>query len=323
MPVLAPNLEKCVFYLFREDPNTGDPTSLNGTGFLVARQSQALPYTYHVYGVSNRHVVANSSTLRINTRKGETRFLRYEPADWIWSDTSDLAVVDVTEQLDFSTETGLWGDEISWVDEKDFVPKPERSPYGISIGDNTIMLGLFADHSESKLNIPVGRFGSVAAIPNELNPVSVGASDSLACPSYLNDIRSRSGFSGSPVWVWRTPLDDMNYYKDAQGIWAKMHHTSRSFLALIGIHRGQFPDRVHIKLTAENSWHEAEIPSSMTVVVPAWEISTLLDSPRFKAQADNRDQFSDRIHLSQQICSIIRRQEESRRQINPHQGGLS
>ena len=206
MPALNRTLEKCVFYLFREDPKTAEPTRIGGTGFFVARQSGALPYTYHVYAVSNRHVIADSSVLRVNTKTQSSRFIHSEPTDWVWSETDDLAVLDVTECLKFSTETALWDDDISWVDERDFVPEPTQSSYGIRIGDNTIMLGLFANHAKSGTNIPVGRFGSVAALPDASNPVSLHKTDQFSRPAYLNDMRSRSGFSGSPVWVWADSL---------------------------------------------------------------------------------------------------------------------
>ena len=87
-----------------------------------------------------------------------------------------------------------------------------------------------------------------------------------------------------------------------------MHHTRRSFLALIGVHRGQFPDTIQIRLTKTGELYEAEIPSSMTVVVPAWEISTLLNSSRLEAQANARDKLPDRIQLSEKICALQREQ---------------
>ncbi|MGB8841391.1 MAG: hypothetical protein WCC64_09970 [Aliidongia sp.] len=312
MPKLADNLVKCVFYLYSHNPETGKLSELKGTGFLVARQSSILPYTWHVYAVSNRHVVGNhgGSSLRINTKNGSIRFIEYEPTDWTWSDTSDLAIIDVTDQLDLNLTTGIWSDEISWVDEINFVPEQHRSGYGIGVGDNTIMLGLFANHSNAPINMPVGRFGNVAAIPNESNPVRLTPVDLFAGPAYLNDIRSRTGFSGSPVWVWRTPSDDMDAHKNAQGIWPSIFPPqSSSFLALIGIHRGQFPDLVQIRLSDTGRYHDAEIPSSMTVVVPAWEITNLMNKTALIQIAAQRDQRPERITYSETISSIMRAQE--------------
>lgn len=311
MPKLADNLTRSVFYLYALDGKTGSPAALGGTGFFVARQSVALPYTWHVFAVSNVHVAirAAASILRVNTRDGASRFIPYEPTDWVQSATDDLAIIDVTDQLGFSIETGLWTDDISWVDEIHFVPEPFRSPYGIGIGDNTIMLGMFANHSEGSRNAPIGRFGNVAALPDEANPARLHKNDRFARPSYLNDMRSRTGFSGSPVWVWRTPQDDMNSHKQAQGILPRLSATERSFLALIGVHRGQFSDKVPICVTGTGASHAAEIPSSMTVVVPAWEITKLMNHKELMRNMTERDTRPERIEFSERICTVMRAQE--------------
>jgi len=162
MPRIAKHLEKCVFFLFGYHPRTGYLTGPGATGFFVARQSETLHDVYHIYAVSNRHAVSDFSCIRINKTDDETRMLDFEPTDWQWSDTDDLAAIDVTDQLSFDTDANLWLDNISWVNEFDFVSRETVWFSDIGIGDQTVMLGLFSDYAGGSKNFPVGRFGHIA-----------------------------------------------------------------------------------------------------------------------------------------------------------------
>jgi len=63
---------------------------------------------------------------------------------------------------------------------------------------------------------------------------------------------------------------------------------------LLGVHCAQFPEEVRIKI-AESKRTQIEegdilkIPSSLTVVVPAWEISRLMDSDTFALIREERE----------------------------------
>ena len=308
MPRIAKHLEKCVFFLFGHHPRTGELTGPGATGFFVGRQSETLHQVYHVYAISNRHAVSDFSCIRINKDEDKTRIIELDPVDWQWSDTDDLAAVDVTDHLSFNAETNSWLDRISWVNEFDFVSKEIAWFSDIGIGDQTVMLGLFADHAGGLKNLPVGRFGYLAATPDDSNPVKLELSDRLSRPSYLNGMRSRSGFSGSPVWVWRTPHDDMNRVgfngRD------QLFHPRNAFLYLVGVHRGQFREQTIIRSTeAERALHSGdriEIASSMTVLVPAWEITTLLDKATFRQKRVERDSRNDRVTLANEIEALKR-----------------
>lgn len=255
---------------------------------------------FHLYAVSNRHTVQQTPCIRINKNERETRLLEFDPSEWVWSDTDDLAAVDVTDLISFNPWVNNISDRISVVNDFQIVSKQRAWERDIGIGDQTVMLGLFAGHSGGNKNVPVARFGFVSATPDESIPVRLWPSDSLARPAYLNDMRSRSGFSGSPVWVWRTPYDDMNEV-GLNGL-AQRFNPRNTLFGLLGVHRGQFREQTTIKsIKAERaikSGDEIEIASSMTVVVPAWEISTFLDKGAFQRQRAERDDRSDRIEMA-------------------------
>jgi hypothetical protein len=82
---------------------------------------------------------------------------------------------------------------------------------------------------------------------------------------------------------------------DAEDDWQDRENT---FLMLLGVHAGQYPERVEAR-KADKTLGESDdiirdrdklkIPSSMTVVVPAWEIANLLQLPIFVDQRRERD----------------------------------
>jgi len=312
VPRLAPNIEKAVFYLYRQEPDgTFTP---GGTGFLVVRHSVRLPFTLHFYAVSNRHVVQGlgltasaCSCLRLNTKAGGVRFIEYEPTDWLCSDIEDLAIVDVTEQLGWSTETGLFSDDISAISEENFARQPYAGANTVALGEQSIMLGLFANHMRAGRNIPVARFGNIAATPSEDNLVRLSPFDRFARPAFLNDMRSRDGFSGSPVWAWQTKYDDMNNHF-GPGFFPSVAARDKSSLLLAGIHRGQFPEKIIMSLE-DGTKIKGEIPSSMTVVIPAWEIINLMNDPSMTKRAAERDDDPIRKQYSDEVCRMMRAQE--------------
>lgn len=309
MPRIAKNLEACVFFLYGHNPMTGEIVGPGGTGFFVATCSKVLDNIFHVYAVSNRHVVQNSACIRVNRFGSGTELHEFDPSEWVWSEADDLAAIDVTDLIPYNP----WSDDgalaNSAVHDYQLINQARAWSKDVGIGDQTVMLGLFADYTVPDRNVPVARFGFIAAVPDEKVPVSLWKGDLLARPAYLNDMRSRSGFSGSPVWVWRTPYDDMNEV-GVNGL-AQRFNPRNTLFGLLGIHRGQFRERTAVNFVEADrplvSGDLIEVASAMTVVVPAWEIETLLQNERFQEQRSARDALPARIALSAAITEELRR----------------
>jgi hypothetical protein len=204
---------RCVVFLFGLNHDGAIRKMPGGTGFLVGYYSRDLPHLWHIYAVSNQHVVTESPYIRLNTKSGTARFLEYNPDQWSFSETDDLAIIDVTDDLDFDLENLTWTDDIMWVNELDLL-KYEEGASRAYVGDDTIMIGLFADRlGGGNINLPVARFGNLAAFADDNVPVSVGIGDRFRRPAFLNDMRSRTGFSGSPVWAWYNPNSDVRSWE--------------------------------------------------------------------------------------------------------------
>lgn len=310
MPRIGHDVESSVFFLFQRNWRTGTYAGPGGTGFFVCRGSAAIQHDFYWYAITNRHVASQYSDIRVNSLEGGVCFWEYDPSDWIWSQQDDLAAVDITDHLPFSEDKGYYGAPISCVMEHTFVSRRFWRDYDIGIGDQTIMLGLFTQHTGGEVNVPVGRFGFVAATPNDVAPISLGVAGETPRPSWLNDTHSRYGFSGSPVWVWRSKYDDLRAYRDPMSGYFP-ERPRESFLFLLGCHRGQFREDTTIHATegrkSIQSGDAVEMPGAMTVVVPAWSISELLDDSRLVVQRAEREARPERQRRSAELAKAMRR----------------
>ena len=104
-------------------------------------------------------------------------------------------------------------------------------------------------------------------------------------PCFLVDTHSRGGFSGSPVFVYRTSGSDLTKLDDRDNF--GIPKPTNVLFALLGIHCKQFYEEIEFRKSAEIEIEHSrqpivdgdklQVPSSMTIVMPAWRISTLLD----------------------------------------------
>jgi hypothetical protein len=88
-----------------------------------------------------------------------------------------------------------------------FINWAEKNPKWVGPGDDAFMVGLYVDQPLGARNDPNARFGNVSRLASEGHPVEQG--HGLKEPSDVVDMRSRTGFSGSPVFVYRREAEDL------------------------------------------------------------------------------------------------------------------
>lgn len=301
MPKFGQSMSESVFYLFGRDPKSGEIKGPYGTGFFVCRDPDHPRTPLHVYAVSNWHVVcgdAGASIIRVNTRDRKSRLIELDPGEWtVPKDGDDLIAVDITDHVDSAS------DDIIGLEEDVFITPEVVKEFQIGTGEDIFMSGLFASHHGGNRNVPVIRFGNIAMMASEAAPVELETGGELPC--YLVDTRSRSGFSGSPVFAFRLLGSDLTHLpygfaKDAPGAGLIIGDEREYFWGLLGIHCGQYWDRVQVR--TKRPWGRAEsagkniqegdellIHSGMTIVIPAWRISQLLDQGDFEMKRKQRE----------------------------------
>lgn len=285
MPKINQRIVHSAFYLYASRIEAEAGKDPGGTGFIVGHQETPSGPMFY-YAVSNWHVACDGgySVIRLNRKDGGVDIIDLDPSEWEFVPGGvDVAVVEIKldgrVHLAHSISTPLFASGNS----------------SIGVGEDVFMLGLFADHSGIATNVPAARFGNISMLPSRRAPIQQPTGYNGEC--YVIDLHSRSGFSGSPVFAFRTLGSDLTAINPGEvemDNWAgrvtfKLKDNSIMF-KFLGIHFGQFPERWEIQkgtsvaeakrkhLITDGAYVEGL--SGMTCVIPSWRVLEVLNMPR-------------------------------------------
>jgi hypothetical protein len=314
MPRVSQHIIDSVFFLYPNRESAQAGTGPGGTGFVASHYFKHDGKSFRqLYGVTAWHVAVRggSSVIRFSQAYLGSNILELAPDDWEFEPGGpDLAVIPLGEPHLPSTPA---------VPSDEFVSQQHR----LTVGDDVFMLGLFVDHAGKATNTPAARFGNISMLATPDAPIEQPTK--YNGQSFIVDLHSRTGFSGSPVYVYRTPLGDLSpaptlrasvkisqleRQLSARALIGAGHsqdldltmRVSGSLLQLLGVHWMQFPERwelEHSDTGDTESVREARRAyvkgmSGMTCVIPAWEILRVLERPKLR---DAREQ-SAKLQLS-------------------------
>jgi len=260
-----------IVFLYPDAENARKGSEFGGTGFLIAIPSRVAPETYfHIHAVTNWHVACQgSSVIRINKRDGSSpEIFEYDPSEW----TFDPGGCDVAISPPLQLDPAIHKAEAFGLDA--LLTTEEEQNEDISAAEDIFMLGRFVDFSGSETNIPAFRFGNISITHAEIKQPTRYVGRSI-----ITDMHSRTGFSGSPVFVYRTPGSLFSPLLDLSVTW--------HYIKLIGILWGQFPEKWQVKESSVDVHSSAQASlimdgkyvdglSGMSCVVPSAEILNLL-----------------------------------------------
>lgn len=272
MPKLSPLTMKSVFYLYHSRDDAIAGTKFGGTGFFLSIEQDGHRFCY---AVSNWHVAVQggASVIRVNTLNSGTDIFEFEPHDWHFIPGGhDLAVA--------ATPLDATKHDFSYINSRMIAFDRHIEQAGIGPGDDVFMVGRFIDHDGGQTNVPAARFGNISVMPQPIEQPT-GAKH---LKSYVLDVHSRTGYSGSPVFVYRTDGSDLTGFAV---------RTTHQFVMLLGVLWGQFPERWEIafdptiqdqivRLKANANFVKGM--SGMTLAIPATAILELLETPKLKEQ---------------------------------------
>jgi len=301
MPKIPSKVIDAVFYLYASRGDALAGRNPGGTGFLVHYNgygSQSVP-PGQVYAVTNWHVACREwSVIRLNKQDGGIDVVDLGPEDWQFlPGKCDVAAVPAS--LDPKIHI------VSAIPTSIFARPPRGFEPQIGVGEDVFMIGLFIDHDGIATNVPSARFGNVSMLPN--SKATIEQPTGYRGESYIVDMHSRTGFSGSPVFAYRTfgsdltetgghrfddlLIDNLNQRLHSGSPFSGKLKTAPLF-QLIGIHWGQFPERWELRersalkeayrkdLIVEGAYVEGM--SGMTCVIPAWQIMEVFDMAELK-----------------------------------------
>lgn len=265
---------KSVFFLYDsvEDAETGKNSG--GTGFIVAVAS-AVSNRVYCYAVTNWHVACQGSpVIRLTRKDGKPKIFDLGPDQWTFEPGGpDIAYVSIP--LDLAED-----DARPILLRKDDPPLEEFTPYPIDVGDDVFMIGRFIDYDGAETNTPALRFGNISIMNAEIQQET-----GYRGPTLVLDMHSRTGFSGSPVFAYRTPGSFFNKKGSGPGVNGDDEVYLGHTMAIIGIHCGQFPEQWELKGAAPKkketnslikTGEYVEGLSGMTTVVPIAELKRMI-----------------------------------------------
>lgn len=292
MPRIDDELLDCVIYLYRSVSDAQTGARAGGSGFVAG-----IPYAdhdlLHGYAVTNSHTIerfgADSTVvIRLNRNDGGVDTITTLASEWVpHADGDDLAVCPIDDPQKIYSVLAL----PSTV----FVTKERLDEMLIGIGDDVFMVGRFVDHEGTQRNVPTARFGNIAQMPGEPIWQKERGHDQI---SYLVEMRSTLGFSGSPVFLYSPAVVPASVRIGKSSLRAfNVPQLSGRYLGpyLLGVDWGHFPVRGKLKDSSGATIVDAipEMDSSMAGVVPAWHLLDLLNERQFVEQRKKEEKAED------------------------------
>jgi hypothetical protein len=258
MPRIADLFLDSSIFLFRTKAEAEKRAKFGGSGFLVGKEIEGSAErsghsVYAIYLVSNRHVVFDGAASVASVNRldgGPPDPIETEPTDWVaHPGGDDLAAICMMGLIKKNIH------KVRLVQQHLFVTKQLISDFDIGIGDDVFMVGRFVNHQGGSTNRASARFGSISMMQENIWVKEHHRHQE----SFAVEMRSRTGFSGSPVAIYRTPST----------VLTQVPAESFGMLRLLGVNWGYIIDE-----DGENTW--------LNGVVPAWKITELLETPALK-----------------------------------------
>lgn len=275
MPRIPNAIIDCTFFLYRSKEDALASKDAGGTGFSIFMKSETWSEITYFYAVTNWHVAVRDgcSVIRLNTIDGTTDIIEKGPEDWVFDENGyDLAISPLIFEFSKHNAKPI---PIELIYRKN-CNAPET--YTVGLGDDVFMLGRFIDIDNTPTNTPAARFGNISVMPTPIE--QAGPKVSLK-DSYCLDMHSRTGYSGSPVFVYRTPGTNIAHTLDSGA-----PDLEKSMLFLLGVHSAQFQEELKMAGTKDEYVTGG---SGMTIAIPSHNILKLLNTDELKKRREEDD----------------------------------
>jgi hypothetical protein len=320
-----------VIYLYRTAKEAEDGHELGGTGFLVSVPSETDPEYLYVYAVTNKHVVHEHGYAPVVRTTGAARHENcidnpdeamlglignreiIELASNQWtahSSGDDIAIALLgTERRVPEIGEGYTMRFHYTIPDHLLIDRKVIRAFDVGPGDDVYMCGRFTGHAGKFFNEPSARWGTISLLHSRIE-LEEGNEQEV----FLVEMRSLSGFSGSPV-VWSFPLN-LEFYLTAMSemrnepppypfgtrrVRRKESGPLRLGPWLVGIDCGSFPHYYPVfevreengevveRKKTKNPKLQAKSHAGVAAVVPAWKLRELLHKDEEIVMARKRE----------------------------------
>jgi hypothetical protein len=273
VPYLPPSMTEGAIFLYETIDDARRQSQSGGSGFLVAVASEVDAKQVHLYAVSNDHVTRRGAVIRRRRADGDVEIIPGEPADWIeHPDGDDVAVRPlgpVPAVPESIRRAGIPSIDYHYFEAERLISLDDFQ-YGVgpSLGDECLMIGRYVTYDGDQFDRAALRFGNLAMFPQRVWQDKRAFNQE----SFLVDMRSLSGFSGSAVIVYFTEPGTLSMF--SSGGPQMPFRTLVSQYWILGVDWGRLPVKQEIWEDGKSKQVMAE--SSMAGVVPAWKVAELL-----------------------------------------------
>jgi hypothetical protein len=308
MPRISDVYTHNAVYIYANIEDAREGRAFGGSGFLVHIAFETNKHLSQIYVVTNRHVIHGTPTpvIRLNQVDGTSGGFTTRPEEWtLHPEGDDVAVLPVKLRHDHTTFMSI-GSEL-------FVTPQIIVNEDIGIGDDTIMVGRFIGHDGKQRNTPSVRFGNIAMMPGD----KIVATNGFEQESFLVELRSLPGYSGSPVFIYSpnaerdmsirrggsdmAPLSDFNLFgpNAQESIDLMMKKLTPKGPYLLGIDWSHLNNNVPVRNRLAQPHPEGFFVrenAGMAGVVPAWKIAEVMNLDTLTKLRQQTDQaISDRM----------------------------
>jgi hypothetical protein len=275
MPRIPDELTYGISFTYRTRAEAEANARVGGTAFLIGKPMEGVVApvvggpSYLIYAVTNFHVAwGGSPVIRLHRKDGVLHVIELQKTDWVpHPDGDDLAVAFISDRL---LLPGRPNDnilsQVKFVQTAKLITNEIIKTHNSGLGDEVFMIGRFLNHQGTKDRLaPAVRLGNISMMEH---PIWNSFTNS-DLSSFAVEMRSRTGFSGSPVAV----------YRERHNVFNSAHNVAEMWWWLLGVNWGY----INEKDTGENTW--------LNGVVPAWKIIEVLESPALKDKHDQVTEF--------------------------------
>jgi hypothetical protein len=262
-------IRKTIVFLGQMDRLRFEPS---GTAFIaISPTDESVDEGWQTL-VTCRHVIDSMASdivvLRLNDKAGEARYIDIKKSDWRSPNkTIDVAVCPVflpRDQFDIL--------HVSM--DKNVLSHADLREDGVNVGDEVFFSGLFTLRMGERANVPILRFGTIAALIEEKIKTAYGYHD-----AFLIEARSIAGLSGSPVYVY-VPEDKRLSLgiKDEPHLFMGMvlgYQSSMNPNDIIEIE----DDRANKERPPKAMFGYMPLNTGIAMVLPSWHIQEAINQP--------------------------------------------
>lgn len=285
MPYIAPGLLESSVFLYPSEDDARNRANWGGSGVVMGIPMDH--YRVHLYAVTNDHVAQQCPVIRLTRsvkRVKEAFVVPGVTTDWESHPKGDDIAI---------RYLGVWPSRESWyVYHALLLSEDDLDPYAVGPGDDCMMIGRYINRDLQQFDRPVVRFGNLAMSPPE--PV-YQEERTFWQDSFLVDMRSHSGFSGSPVFAY---FQEPGHRQVGPGFPEKMARTEQvsgmmGKTWLLGINWGHLPIWTAVReAESRQVIGQAVVNGGMAAIVPAWKLREMLDD---KARRMERDKAEEKL----------------------------